>query len=214
MRCNNCGWDNPNGLTKCEKCNTPFPLGLDDPLSSGIQWMCGTAAENHKMQSLDKTVYESEVFKDSKPINNNCCPLCGYPMRPGTTECPNCQSSKQVSEPQKVNTPSIEGTVNPWVQVKPANKCSLKPVEQQGVETPAICSLKGDVHSLNRTNLDPENYTITSKVQAQLTYEDGVWYIKDESAQHTTFIYAKEKTALKDGDIILMGNRQFVFNIE
>lgn len=24
MRCNNCGWDNPAGLTSCQKCNQPL----------------------------------------------------------------------------------------------------------------------------------------------------------------------------------------------
>lgn len=24
MRCNNCGWDNPDGSQRCEKCNAPF----------------------------------------------------------------------------------------------------------------------------------------------------------------------------------------------
>ena len=48
----------------------------------------------------------------------------------------------------------------------------------------------------------------------QLVCEDGQWYIQDKSAQHTTFIYAGEKTALKDGDVILMGNRQFIFHID
>lgn len=74
--------------------------------------------------------------------------------------------------------------------------------------------MKGDNHELNRENLDPDNQTITSKVQAQLICEDGQWYIQDKSSQHTTFVYAGEKTAIKDGDVILMGNRQFVFHID
>jgi hypothetical protein len=147
-------------------------------------------------------------------------------MRPGVTDCPNChQQAAQPAAPQPAPRPAapapqqvkaapMSGTVNPWVQVAPANKCSLIPVEQQGVETPATLNLKGDAHDLNRANLDPENQTITSKVQAQLTCEDGQWYIQDKSAQHTTFIYAGEKTALKEGDVILMGNRQFVFHID
>lgn len=131
-------------------------------------------------------------------------------MRPGVTDCPNCQH-KAAPAPQPKQVVSSNGTVNPWVQVTPATKCSLEPVAQQGVETPALISLKGEAHELNRANLDPDNQTITSKVQAKLTFEDGKWYIQDQSAQHTTFIYAGNKTALCDGDVILMGNRQFVF---
>ena len=220
MRCKNCGWENPNGLTKCEKCNTPLAGAVNNQPAYGTVPEAPQAAQN-----LNKTVFEAEVFPQAAPAAN-ACPNCGYPMRPGVTDCPNChqQAAQPVAPqpaprpaapaPQQVKAAPMSGTVNPWVQVAPANKCSLIPVEQQGVETPATLNLKGDAHDLNRANLDPENQTITSKVQAQLTCEDGQWYIQDKSTQHTTFIYAGEKTALKEGDVILMGNRQFVFHID
>ena len=145
-------------------------------------------------------------------------------MRPGVSVCPNCHygateiepQSRPVAkpEPKHIKASLAQGTVNPWVQVAPASKCTLEPVAQQGVDSPSALHLKGDAHELNRANLDPDNQTITSKTQAYLTCEDGQWYIEDKSAQHTTFIYAGNKTALKDGDVILMGNRQFVFHIE
>lgn len=212
MRCKNCGWENPNGLTKCEKCNTSL---------SGIvnnQPIYGTMQEAvPQANPLNKTVCEAAVFPEVAPVSN-VCPNCGYPMRPGVTDCPNChqQSASQStpSTPKQVKVTPAQGTVNPWVQVAPANKCSLQPIEQQGVDTPDVLKLKGDNHELNRENLDPDNQTITSKVQAQLICEDGQWYIQDKSSQHTTFVYAGEKTAIKDGDVILMGNRQFVFHID
>ena len=214
MRCKNCGWENPNGLTNCEKCNTPLGGAINN------QPAFGTIQEAPQATPLNKTVFEADVFPQAASAANTC-PNCGYPMRPGVTDCPNCHqqpaSAPQPAPrpaapaPQQVKAAPMQGTVNPWVQVAPAYKCSLQPVEQQGVETPETLNLKGDSHELNRTNLDPENQTITSKVQAQLTCEDGLWYIQDKSAQHTTFIYAGEKTPLKDGDVILMGNRQFIF---
>lgn len=201
MRCKNCGWENPNGLTNCEKCNTPLDGAGNNGSSQGV------AQDTPQVPNLSKTVGEADAF----PMNDaNVCPNCGYPMRPGVTDCPNCQH-KVAAAPQPKQVVSSNGTVNPWVQVTPATKCSLEPVAQQGVETPALISLKGEAHELNRANLDPDNQTITSKVQAKLTFEDGKWYIQDQSAQHTTFIYAGNKTALSDGDVILMGNRQFVF---
>ena len=219
MRCKNCGWENSNGLTKCEKCNTPLSGAVNN------QPVYGTMQEIPQATPLNKTVCEAVVFPKAATPVNNICPNCGYPMRPGVTDCPNChqQATQQdipqpafniQQAPKAVKANSTQGTVNPWVQVAPANKCSLQPIEQQGVETPEILKLKGDSHNLNRENLDPENQTITSKVQAQLVCEDGQWYIQDKSAQHTTFIYAGEKTALKDGDVILMGNRQFIFHID
>ena len=208
MRCKNCGWENPDNLTRCEKCNTPL---------DGASFNAAPAVA--PQQNYNKTVNEAVVFPET-PGGANMCPQCGYPMRPGVTVCPNCHYGDTEMEPQaqpvakQVKATPENGTVNPWVQVAPANKCVLEPVAQEGVDSPAALHLKGETHDLNRANLDPENKTITSKVQACLTCEDGQWYIEDKSAQHTTFIYAGEKTALKDGDVILMGNRQFVFHAE
>lgn len=215
MRCKNCGWENPDNLTRCEKCNTPL---------DGVSFNAAPVAA--PQQNFSKTVNEAAVFPDAPAVSANVCPQCGYPMRPGVTVCPNCHYGATEVEPQarpvvhatpaakQVKASPVQGTVNPWVQVAPASKCVLEPIAQEGIESPSPLHLKGDVHELNRANLDPDNQTITSKVQACLTCEDGQWFIEDKSAQHTTFIYAGEKTALKDGDVVLMGNRQFVFHSE
>ncbi|MBQ8938913.1 MAG: zinc ribbon domain-containing protein [Paludibacteraceae bacterium] len=217
MRCNNCGWENPDNLTRCEKCNSPLSSGASNR----------PAHQQPVQQNFSKTVNEAMVFPDSPVGGANVCPRCGYPMRPGMMVCPNCHYGATEAEAparpnptparsadKRENTTPAQGTVNPWVQVTSSNKCTLEPVAQDGVDNPAILHLKGDAHELNRANLDPENQTITSKVQACLTYEHGQWFIEDRSAQHTTFIHVDKKTALKDGDIILMGNRQFVFHAE
>lgn len=216
MRCKNCGWENPDNLTRCEKCNTPL---------EGVSYNAAPTAA--PQQNFNKTVNEAAVFPDAPVGGANVCPQCGYPMRPGVSVCPNCHYGATEVEPhvrpaaapvapaaKQVKASPAQGTVNPWVQVAPANKCVLESIAQEGIESPAALHLKGDAHELNRANLDPENQTITSKVQACLTCEDGQWFIEDKSAQHTTFIYAGAKTALKDGDVILMGNRQFVFHAE
>ena len=219
MRCNNCGWDNPNTNTHCEKCNAP---------------LTGAAQVNHQplgAEALKKTVTEASVFgvqqQQPSPIHQDhqptmpevvahTCPDCGYPLRPGTSFCPQCGKALKAEQPRTPSpktTPNHSGTVNPWVQVTPQSRCTLTPVRQSSDEAdPAALTFKGDTHTLNRGNLDAENPTITSQTQAELTCQNGTWYIQDHSTQHTTFIHAAERTALHDGDIILMGNRQFVFH--
>lgn len=216
MRCKNCGWENPSNLTRCEKCNTLLDSAPNNQIAAAAP-----------QQQFNKTVNEAVVFPESPSTGSNVCPQCGYPMRPGVIVCPNCHYGateveipahqpvhRETPAPRQAKAAPVQGTVNPWVQVTPANKCMLEPIAQQGVENPDSLHLKGDIHELNRANLDPDNQTITSKTQARLTCEDGQWYIEDKSAQHTTFIYAGKKTALKDGDVILMGNRQFAFHVE
>lgn len=216
MRCNNCGWENPDGSTKCEKCNAPLGGGEMNHATYGTARETGAPPA----YSLNKTVNEAVAFEQPIPQGQNVCPQCGYPMRPGVSVCPNCQNDVTHHEAQPRQVPNVQkpiqnqGTVNPWIQVSSADKCILEPIPQIGIETPERLQLKGEVHDLNRDNLDPENQTITSKVQAQLTCENGQWFISDKSSQHTTFIYAGKKTSLQDGDVILMGNRQFIFHTD
>ena len=67
---------------------------------------------------------------------------------------------------------------------------------------------------LNRDNIDPSNGTITSKVQAELSFENGRWFLIDRSEQKTTFVHVSEKTEIKDGDTILMGDRRLIFRTD
>lgn len=217
MRCNNCGWENPDTNTRCEKCNAPLSGGASNQPAYAPQPAAPV---------LNKTVSEAVVFPEAGAPAANICPQCGYPMRAGVDICPNCGHGATAREAQAFQAPqpqaqvhqqprAAQGTVNPWVQVAPQTKCTLTPVKQDSeAEAPAPQLFKGDSHELNRANLDAENMTITSKVQAVLSCEDGQWFIEDKSSQHTTFILANKKTALQDGDVILMGNRQFIFKAE
>lgn len=69
MRCNNCGWTNPEGLSKCQKCNQV--LSLCESLESKE---IVTVEENN--ESLGR------------------CLKCGYPLGEGVDYCPNCGSQK------------------------------------------------------------------------------------------------------------------------
>lgn len=222
MRCNNCGWDNPNTNTRCEKCNVPLISGVNNYVQE---------SETPSGSYLNKTVNEAVAFPERQTSpGSSTCPICGYPLRPGSTECPQCKQTRVVQEESQQSTPRNEtggqavihqsprvakGTVNPWTQVNAQCKCSLTPIQQNtDTETHVAQVFKGETHVLNRSNLDSDNMTITSKEQAHLTFENGQWYIEDASQQKTTFIHVGAKTALKDGDIILMGNRQFIFKAE
>lgn len=72
-------------------------------------------------------------------------------------------------------------------------------------------SYSGETISLNRANTDPNNNTITSKVQAVLTHDEEGWYIEDRSELRSTFIRADRKRKLESGDVIELGNRLFEF---
>lgn len=130
MRCRNCGWENPDTNTCCEKCGAPIDASsaIQIPVSEPVQSapMSGTASP------LRSTVRESEVF--SAAINNAAaqpqqqsqpqeCPCCHYPISPGTTVCPACGTSiasvntNQQAQPQpavqpQYNSMNARPTVN------------------------------------------------------------------------------------------------------
>lgn len=210
MRCNNCGWENPDNNSRCEKCNSPLQ-GNDNP------YLYSSPAQ----PNLNKTVSEADAFPQT-PVQNNNCPNCGYPLRPNVQICPNCGTNNanpthasqqpQAQQQPHIHQQPISGTVNPWQQVSKQCQCTLTPIQHDTENTPpAPQQFKGTTHQLSRQNLDPDNFTITSKLQASLTFENGQWFLQDLSTQHTTFIQVKAKTQLHSGDIILMGNRQFIF---
>ena len=70
---------------------------------------------------------------------------------------------------------------------------------------------QGEQTVLNRANTEPNNMYITSKQQAVIVNENGKWYIEDKSELQTTYLYVSGKREIHSGDIILLGNRRFIF---
>lgn len=82
--------------------------------------------------------------------------------------------------------------------------------ERKAVEPVELDLEDGEV-VLTRDNTEPGNPSITSKAQAVVSHAGGHWYIENRSEQNTTFVMARNKIELHDGDIILLGNRMFEF---
>lgn len=212
MRCTNCGWENPDGAQRCEKCNSPL---AEVPAFEPKVY--------ESMQDIKSTVREI-----SEPIElkekGEICPQCGFPVRDGTTRCPNCGKEFGSFDERLSGTPFIApapiagvaskfgATVNPWSNPNAGKTFKLQPVawDNEQIDIPAM-TYSGELVGLNRENTDPANNTITSKIQAEVTNENGKWFIEDKSQQKSTFIHAGRKMELADGDVIILGNRRFVF---
>jgi hypothetical protein len=170
------------------------------------------------------------------------CRKCNYINLPGSSTCISCNASltdEAVIEEKPFDPPPgvlpFKGTVGVFSQasnhqatidpyrVKENKACFLELVNRDGEEN-AIPDIEQTILEfsnedeapieLNREKLDPDNFTITSKVQAELSYKNGKWYLQDKSTLNTTFIRVAERTELKEGDIILMGDRKFIFTTE
>jgi hypothetical protein len=86
MRCKNCGWDNPNEKSKCEKCNAPL---------------------SKSNRSTDDLLPAIEAIAEFDPKKTEVgCPECGYPIRTSDQRCPNCDSPVGINE---INLPGFSG---------------------------------------------------------------------------------------------------------
>ncbi len=170
MRCKNCGWPNKPEVTTCSKCGSPL---------ENDQFMGGQYTDSNS--ELKKTVREEDVF-GNQVVQPNICPKCSYPLRPGTTKCPNCQTDmdgntssyqgkleerRQVPRrPTVLNAPKLNGTVNVWTEgglgVTPS--FILSPIKRNGERhNPEEVEFKGEEIVLNYCC--PVNFFGTSEIK-------------------------------------------------
>ena len=218
MRCQFCGWDNPQGKDTCEKCNKPLTSNVTEETKTGA------SNETNHDRPTDRqvagafnpkaTVRETLDNGKSNNIEKNECPECGYPLENG--ECPAC--GYKVEEipspaPKKV-VDEARKTMRPIRKGEKAGEFKLLPIsEETGVPEGDELAYEGNEVVLNRDNTDPKNTTITSQEQACLLFENGKWFIEDRSELKTTFVQASRKIELQQGDLILVGNQLYRFEL-
>ncbi len=209
MRCNNCGWENPSLNVKCEKCNAPIKNSMeqaDNPLFENQNLSATFVGASADLPFLDQPIIDHQNKNQAQIIN---CPDCGYPDLPkGTLKCPQCHTVIATNI-RKGNSPSHSATINPYEQAQ-YDSCFLTPVPREGETKLEKIELSGDIIQLNRKNLETNNMTITSKVQAEIELKNGRCFVTNKSEMKTTFIQVNEQIELKKGDVILMGDRKFI----
>ena len=223
MRCQFCGWDNPEGKEKCEKCNKP--LVAAEPAGHLHQPANGHDRQTNRMPpegraALKATVREGSAGRSDLSADANACPKCGYPLENG--ECGQCGYSEQkpkpkAEEPKVIKQESALANGKHTVRVKRKGEKDgrfiLTPIsEDDGNPEGKLLEFEGNSIVLNRDNTDPKNSTITSQEQAVIKNENGKWQIEDHSEYKTTFVQAKRPIELQSGDLILLGNQLYRFD--
>lgn len=217
MRCQFCGWENPETKSTCEKCNQPLvqtgsSIKSDDVSASDVNQVSDMPTQQYEQFNPKATVRETGADL-SKPSGS--CPACGYTLD-GEDVCPCCGASV-------AGNVADVGEMDFKKTVRPNHNLRFNPEQPQGFtlvklsdSEEAIDSTKfdSDEVSLNRDNTDPANQTITSQNQAIVKKEGSKWVITDQSALHSTYVQASRPIELQDGDLILLGDQLFRFEVK
>lgn len=234
MRCYECGYQNQSDVKVCVKCGTKLTSSgqgnsvLDKPagnsgaegaatvrgkVSSAPAWDTGNSASEKKSNPDDANILKCGACGyyplRNKPADDSPCPNCGFK---GSKESqrkekpdPKPEKSSATAAPSGAKTMRI-GQVNISKEV-PKPKLILVD-ENKNAEQ----AYEGEKISLNRTNLAPENSSISSKEHATFSHKNGKWVLEDKSSNGATFIQAKGKVIVESGSLIILGDK--VFRVE
>ena len=215
MKCNFCGYVNPDGKEKCEKCGKPLVLNKSEEDNRNMN------VENHdRATELHASKAKFNPRATTRELvsavnSKGVCSKCGYELD-SNGDCPVCGGAQVSAEPQK---PVERKPFNAHETMRPQRKGPkegsfvLVPIsEENGQPEGSPLHFDGDEVALNRNNTDPKNMTITSQTQAIICRENGQWKIKDKSDMLTTFVQASDAVELKPGSLILLGNQLYRFD--
>lgn len=217
MRCQFCGWDNPQGKESCEKCDKPLvaerasaevhPEVLTPDYHNRPTDRKAEAAFNPKA-----TVRESALGTKESAPKQGLCPDCGYQLEDGKcSACGYCATS-EVEAPSPIIPEDVRKTIRPIRKSEKSSSFRLTPIsEETGEPEGEALTFEGSEVILNRDNTDAANPTITSQEQAYVAFTNGKWVIVDKSEYKTTFVQAARATELQSGDLILLGNQLYRF---
>lgn len=160
------------------------------------------------------------------------CPHCKKPMNNNGNETSDVKCEKEsAANPKSENSQEKSSVVsgikqqkticrpfyrNNTVDIKTTEPAEFKLTLLPEDGEPAVTVTKqynGNKVLLNRDNTEPDNMSITSKEQAEVVCKDGRWFLENKSETCTTYLVVKRKIELQPGDIIILGNRRFKFDI-
>lgn len=100
MRCNNCGWQNPDGVVCCERCGSALSSQNNLDADKSIQQ---NDYNQEASSPLCSTLREAVAFggnlspesnSGSTENQNDVCRNCGYSLSPVMNICPQCGTSR------------------------------------------------------------------------------------------------------------------------
>lgn len=212
MRCQFCGWENPETKSTCEKCSQPLQQAGNIGKSTVREANVSNEGTERHTQLKETFNPRATIREKSGKEESSICPACGYSLE-GEDVCPSC-GTKVTTSGEPVPVGEFKKTVRPnhnhRFNQEDFSGFRLVKLSESGQSVGSI-QFDNDEISLNRDNTDPSNHTITSQVQAIVKKEGNKWMISDQSALHSTFVQASRPIELQNGDLILLGDQVFRF---
>lgn len=200
IRCSFCQTLNPPGTKKCRGCNASLEGSVIRDFDRGNKFNAGANVEASEMRQPTQKEESSEV--------SNHCPKCGYPLRPGSNECPQCNENVQQKDQSKKKD---AGQSVPIWNIE-SSEFRIGPCDKNGAISNAKAYTTDDI-VLGREELYPDNNNI-SRQHIHITNENGRWYVEDVSSTHQTFLIVKKKVQIENGDVLVLGNKFFRFETD
>ena len=200
--CPQCGYPVVGNFTSCPNCGgsispVAHPTTIQHPNTPQVAPVSATLAT--AKSDLAELGFDEKVK----------CEKCGAEVSIEFTFCPMCS--------ERIHLPTVRAIRHKPAPVpEPAKPhCHLTLIPENGELTePVTNDYEGAAIILTRENTEASNRTITSKEQAELTCEDGKWFLQNKSELGSTYLEAGRKLELQQGDIIVLGDRRFKFEAE
>lgn len=230
LECPNCHYPlSSDSLTSCPNCMADF-TGLEEEDEEEYDNSTSSqdvkeATSNEQNAQVAETVNISKV---SSPGSNEGefmieCDHCKKQISAEFKFCPYCATEviqRTIAfRKKRKNVEKEDASSEKQSEIQQPEKlnlqCHLSLVPDDDEDIEAITNhFEGNNVILNRANTDSNNPTITSKQQAELIFENGNWFIENRSEYGTTFIAVNRRFQLNPGDVIMLGDRRFVFGID
>ena len=194
MRCINCGWNNPDGLQRCQKCNQPLPVLPKVEEVSEASRPVKPAKEDLHYKSTQRDVRATSIDETKESLRSTV-----LNVDPTYGEVPESEVRHGIIQEDAVPEKPIRE------ETKDNSEAGFKLVPVDGGD-PIACV--GSPFIVNRSVLS--GAAVDSEFQAELSVLDGCLFVEDKSRLCSTYILAKKKMAVERGDVLLIGGRRFI----
>ena len=231
MICTNCGWDNPDGLNFCQKCN--------GPLSSVPQ---------------RKISVENIMTDETAPQSSINCKKCGYPILAGFDSCPNCGAQVKkavIARPENDGKSGISNRVGVKTIMFDVGKAENAPVQRSSFEKltvaddarfskaqsssgrkgnkatridnpiptvsePAVSHIASPelhLHKLDVLGIEKNEVTISAQNlvldNAVFELKDGKWFVQDNSTEGRVYVQATGPIPVASDSVIIIDGAKY-----